>query len=122
TTVRPKREEWSTGPCQCRPQRASTLLLNPAIALTAGAPQACTMDPPHDAGGVADQAGFLQSSRHFRHTRPPRSEHEREKFVRHRKFVAAHAVMRQQQPASAPLRDAMEAITHHMLGELVEQG
>jgi hypothetical protein len=39
-----------------------------------------------------------------------------------REFVAAHPVMGQQQPARAPLRDAVEAITHHMLSELVEQG
>src|SRR5215813_13933933 len=106
------KERRSPWPCSCGTQQAVVLLFNHAIALTAGSLQASTVEHPNDAKAVADQSGFLQPSRHFRHTRPPHSEHEREKFMRHRKFVAAHAVMRQQQPARAPLRDAMEAITH----------
>jgi hypothetical protein len=70
---------------------------------------------------IANQPDLLQRARDHGHGGPGGAEHHRGKFLRERKLVAGHAIVRHQEPAGEPLLDRVDGIARRGLRDEPDQ-
>jgi hypothetical protein len=104
----------------CRAKQLVILLLHHAVAFTTSRFQARAVEHLDHPAPIVNQPSLLQPPGHLRHAGASHTEHLGEEVVREQKVVAAHPIMRQQQPTGAPLRGQVQSVTHDKLPDLVE--